>query len=355
MGVGDRLRSWVREDFGVELTALDEVADGADAAADVWRGIAPDGSRYAVKWSGAGTPAGLLLSARLARHGAAGIVAPATTRSGGLWSEREGRRLSLLPWVSDDGALDGAMTARRWSAFGALLARVHATPASDPVVRRLPREEHRHQRWVTAVRAVGDRLGGLGEAPDGAGDELVRALAEEWRAAAGVVARLVERADALGRALRDRPVRRVVCHGDPHLGNVLVGDDEGVWLIDWDDAVLAPRERDLLFVIGGVLPFAPVSEQELGWFFDGYGPADVDPARLAYHRCVRALEDLADPAAEVVDLAGRTDRQRADALAIFRSVLSPTGLARLALGHGDVLSAARGPCRSGRTRPPGGA
>jgi spectinomycin phosphotransferase len=138
-------------------------------------------------------------------------------------------------------------------------------------------------------------------------------------------------ADRLGRELRTRHTPGVVCHGDPHLGNVLIGGDAAVWLIDWDDAVLAPRERDLMFVIAGVLAFAPVSPQEQSWFFDGYGDADIDPARLAYYRCTRALEDLADPAAQVLDVHGCAEADRANALSIVQGLLSPTGLVSLAL------------------------
>ena len=94
---GDRLRVWVREDFGVELTSIDPVAHGADAAADLWRGASVEGARYAVKLSGGGTSAGLVVSAHLAEHGVAGAVGPVTSRSGRLWSERDGRRLSLVP------------------------------------------------------------------------------------------------------------------------------------------------------------------------------------------------------------------------------------------------------------------
>jgi spectinomycin phosphotransferase len=145
------------------------------------------------------------------------------------------------------------------------------------------------------------------------------------------VSTLLEQADGLGRELRTRHAPSVVCHGDPHLGNVLIGPDERVWLIDWDDAVLAPRERDFMFVIGGVLAFAPVSPEEQSWFFDGYGAADIDPDRLAYYRCTRALEDLAYPAAQVVDVHRYVEPKRADALSIVRGVLSPTGLVSLAL------------------------
>ncbi len=74
-----------------------------------------------------------------------------------------------------------------------------------------------------------------------------------------------------------------------------------VWLIDWDDAVLAPCERDLMFILdGGVLANAAVSSQEQAWFFDGYGAFDVDSARLAYYRCTRALVDVADPALHII-------------------------------------------------------
>lgn len=83
--------------------------------------------------------------------------------------------------------------------------------------------------------------------------------------------------------------------------------------------------------VGGVLAFAPVTPQEQSWFFAGYGPADLDPVRLAYYRCTRALEDLVDPALQVLEVDRYSASDRADALSIVRGVLSPTGLARLAL------------------------
>lgn len=90
-------------------------------------------------------------------------------------------------------------------------------------------------------------------------------------------------------------------------------------------------DSDLIFILGGVLAFAPVTQQQQSWFFDGYGATNLDPIRLAYYRCARALEDLAYPAAQIVDMHRSTDRERADALSIVRGVLSPTGLVNLAL------------------------
>jgi len=328
--VGERLRAWVREDFGLDLITIDATGYGADVAAELWRGTCVDETAYAVKLSGAGSPAGLVVSAHLAQHGVRGAVGPVPTRNGRLWSQRAGRRLSVVPWVSDDRALSGVMGAEHWVSYGALLADVHATPATDAMARLLPRENHTHERLAFTVRALDSQLCTSAAERDPA-DNLARALAHEWCAAADLVSTVLEHTHALGRELRARQTSRVICHGDPHLGNVLLGRDSRVWLVDWDDAILAPRERDLMFVIGGVIASAPVSPQEQSLFFEGYGAAVVDPVRLAYYRCTRALDDLTYDAVQVVDIHRYAEPERAIALTKVREMFSPTGLARLAL------------------------
>lgn len=321
------LRAWVREDFGVDLTALDEVEHGADEAAQLWRGARISGTRYAVKLSGGGTAAGLVVSAHLAQHGVPGVVGPVPTRDGRLWSQRDGRRLSVVPWISDDRALGGGMGPAHWTSYGALLAQVHATAVTDAQALLLPHEDYTHERVTSTVRSLDSWLHSAARDTD----PLARALAQEWRDAADDVSTLLEQADDLGQQLRTGQAPTVICHGDPHLGNVLLGPAAQAWLIDWDDAILAPRERDLMFVIGGVLAFAPVTPQQQSWFFDGYGTRDLDPARLAYYQCTRALEDVAYPAAQVADHNRWTQSQRADALSIVQGVRSATGLINLAL------------------------
>lgn len=329
----DDLREWIDADFGVVVGEVRPIGHGADAAASVWQVTGRDGARYAVKWSGGGSAAGLLLPARLAELGIDGVPAPVRTRDGGLWSERAGRRLSLQPWVSGSRAVETAMTPAQWTAYGALLARVHAVPPAGPVVRELPVEDHRPDELLATTVTVTARLGGV---DDDDGDELVRGLAAAWRDGAELLGALTARAAVLGARLRDRAAHPVaVCHTDAHLGNVLIGGDGGtVWLIDWDDAALAPPERDLVFVVGGLPGFAPVGARELAWFAEGYGPVDPDPDRLAYYRTVRALGDLTEFAVAILDDdGGREDREFA--LRVVRGELAGAGLAALAVAdHG---------------------
>ncbi|MBB5907695.1 phosphotransferase [Actinoalloteichus hymeniacidonis] len=337
------LAEWIRADFGIDLVSIESVDQGADRAAQVRRGIASDGARYAIKWTTGGSRAGLTVPNRLADHGVPGVAGPIRTTAGGLYRERAGRRLSLTPWLSGDIAMNGAMTSEHWRSYGGVLAEAHAVPVDAELAAVLPREEYRlHEQYVAAVRTVQRGIDELDAAasradrgdphPAGLDDRLVQSLRAEWRASKELITSLTTQVEVLASDLRDRPTPRVICHGDPHLGNLLLRGADQVWLIDWDDTVLAPPELDLQFVLGGVLYFALVGEQEQSWFFDGYGPIEIDPARLAYYRCARALEDLVIPAAEVLDLDGFDRQARSDALAIVRGVLSPTGLATLAWG-----------------------
>jgi spectinomycin phosphotransferase len=329
----DSVRIWVQQDFGVEIITLTAVEHGADEASLLWRGVGADGVSYAVKLSGGGTPAGLIVSVHLAEHGVAGVMPPLISRHGRPWSDREHRRLSVVPWLPETRALEGEMSPAHWRSYGALLAKVHATAVTDALATSLPREDHTHDHWASVARTLDSSLRLTAEDPAAGGtvDDLVRALAQEWCAAGDRVSTLLDQADSLALDLHTGESTSVVCHGDPHLGNLLIGQDERVWLIDWDDAVLAPRERDLMFILGGVLAFAPVTQQQQSWFFEGYGSTDIDRIHLAYYRCARALEDLAYPAAQIVDVHRFTDRERSDALSIVRGVLSPTGLVNLAL------------------------
>ncbi|WP_170284564.1 hypothetical protein [Kribbella amoyensis] len=78
----DRLRDWIRADFGLNVAEITSVGHGADIAAQVWEAVAAEG-RYAVKWSAAGSDTGHEVAAFLADSGVAGIPQLVRTVAGG--------------------------------------------------------------------------------------------------------------------------------------------------------------------------------------------------------------------------------------------------------------------------------
>lgn len=98
----------------------------------------------------------------------------------------------------------------------------------------------------------------------------------------GVRQRL-ERFDRLAEAVEDRMSEPVTTHGEPHGGNV-IRTGQGLRLIDWDTAALAPPERDLWLVDGG-------SGEVLHLYSEASG-RKVDPALIDFYRLRWVLDDV---------------------------------------------------------------
>ncbi len=67
-----------------------------------------------------------------------------------------------------------------------------------------------------------------------------------------VIRTLVDRAETLGKNLQEQPSKFMLCHSDIHAGNVLMDRNNMIYIVDWDEPMMAPKERDLMFIGGGV-------------------------------------------------------------------------------------------------------
>ena len=73
----------------------------------------------------------------------------------------------------------------------------------------------------------------------------------------------------------------MLCHADIHGGNVLIDADGSIYIVDWDDPIMAPKERDLMFIGGGVANvWNNPHEEEV--FYKGYGKTEMNMPILAY-------------------------------------------------------------------------
>ena len=122
-------------------------------------------------------------------------------------------------------------------------------------------------------------------------DPIAARFAAFWTTKRDEIHRIVERAEQLAQALRQQPREFVVCHADLHGANVMVGADDTLAIVDWDELILAPKERDLMSVGGGL--FGGWNQAlEAAWFYEGYGPTLIDPVALDYYRYERIVGDI---------------------------------------------------------------
>ncbi len=63
-----------------------------------------------------------------------------------------------------------------------------------------------------------------------------------WMAHQPTIHIMVTSMEELARLLREQSGPRVICHADLHPGNILCDQTDHVFVIDWDDVMLAPKE-----------------------------------------------------------------------------------------------------------------
>ena len=97
---------------------------------------------------------------------------------------------------------------------------------------------------------------------------------------------LVQVAERLGNELRSRKPDYVLCHGDIHEDNIIMASSGGLYIIDWDNAILAPKERDLVF-FGG-------DEDNLKQYFGLLNSKQAEPVIIDYYVLEWALQEIVD-------------------------------------------------------------
>lgn len=276
------------EVFGVRATAVLQRAGGADAGATVYQVAGPDGARWWLKCRRyAVAPVVWTVLHHLREHaGLREVIAPLPTRDGAAAASWAGLQWTLFPYVEAFSGFEEALSRGHWERLGRVLRQVHET--------RLPTELSDHLRRPvfdddTAVERVGawlQRADARIPVRDALGEEFL-AL---WCRHRQRIEAIWQRCGELRARIGEGRCPRVLCHADLHAGNVLVGPGASVFLIDWDDMVLAPRERDLMFIGAGI--GGRWGREQPPGFAEGYGPVTVDPLRVAYYRHWRILQDL---------------------------------------------------------------
>jgi spectinomycin phosphotransferase len=313
------------EGYGLRARELDFLPIGNDAASWAFAVHTTAGERYFLKLrAGPDGARGVVVPHQLHRLGVPHVLAPLTTLSGVPWLEVERFVLALYPMVEGGTGASVGMSPGDWRTLGAVARRIHDTALGPELIGIVGRESFRPS-W----RRVVEDLPTLVERSPGT-DPVKLAFAAAWRKHQDRIRAVAGHADALGLLLERSSLPHVLCHGDLHAWNILLDDERGLLVVDWVEAVLAPLERDLMFVVGGIGSDL-VNPSETQWFFEGYGEAVIDQRALAYYRCAWAVQDIGSYAGCIFQMPSASDATRRAALDGFASTLAPRAIVDIAL------------------------
>jgi spectinomycin phosphotransferase len=202
-----------------------------------------------------------------------------------LWASFDRYNLVLYPFIEGRSGFEIELSDRNWVDLGIGLRAIHNAVLPSAIMSRLRHETYSSQ-WREMMKTFLARNEVLFVgSPTAKLAAFLRTKHEE-------ILNLVERAEQLALVLQTEIPEFVLCHADIHAGNVLIDVKDELYIVDWDTAVLAAKERDLMFIgagVGGVWN----NPKDEALFYQGYGQTKPDPLPLAYYRYERIVEDIA--------------------------------------------------------------
>jgi spectinomycin phosphotransferase len=325
----DSLWSCIEDQYGLTAVTLDFLPLGLDTRAGVYRVVDEQGTAYFLKAKfGPFYEPSCLIPGYLSDQGIISVVAPLPTRSNALWAAVGEWTVILYPFIEGDTGWDPGMTVAQWQALGTALKQIHQVTLSTEGI-GLPRRETfdplEYIRWVREFEAPGAHSQG--------GGSIHQEFRAGWMEHRTTIHAAVTAMDTLGGVLRKQPGSHVICHADLHPGNIIRDQADRVFLIDWDDVMLAPKERDFLFV--GEPP-AGSAQEAIPPFFQGYGETAIDWVALTYYLWERVVTDVIACAKDVIFRDDLEEETKVEIVQLFRDVLKEGGevdAARSAAAH----------------------
>ena len=353
--------------FGVTATEVEFLPLGNDSTAWTYRVYTEKGENYFLKVKkGLVNPHSLSIPRHLKDHGLEQVVAPLPVRNGvapqglmppdqprntrttsqqaddratpflNLWYPAGEYTLLLYSFIEGANGMNTGLTDHQWIEYGSFLKQLHAIQLPPKLRKQIPQETF-IPKWAKVIRQIQARLK-QGHFTDLARQE----LSDFWLEKAEFIEQIVQKSEELGQLLQQQSLKFVLCHADIHTANLLVTPDQKIgslgiggeattanpkepkiFVVDWDETILAPRERDLMFIVG-----IPPEQEAL--FFQGYGKIDMNWAALAYYRYEWVVQEIGDYGERVFWMEGAGERTKRDAVQAFISLFQP----------GDVVEAA---------------
>lgn len=308
--------------YSIEIETLELLSLGADRNASVYKAESADHKVYFVKMrQGAFSEARLEVMSLLQQAGVKEIFSPIRTRERKQVQQVGDFTLIVYPFIEGQSGFNRSLSDQQWVQFGKTLKRIHAIQVPKTVQMHI-RLEGFSSKWRDAVRSLYHRT-------QGPSDEIGTKFWEFLKERKEVIDRLLNRAEWLKEKLEAHPFPQVLCHSDLHAGNLLLDKEGNFYLIDWDDPIMAPKERDLMFIGGGVGNVWNRKEEEM-LFYEGYGKTELNEVLIAYYRHERILEDIVDYA-EALLWQDRSIKDSAEMYRQFVAMFEPQGVVDIAL------------------------
>ena len=278
--------SHLQEEYHLHVAELTFLPLGADLGTAVYRVVAQDLTTFFLKLRKGFNEITIAVPLFLKSQGIEEIIVPFETKSRKFWANFGEYMMLLYPFIEGKDGFERELTDTHRKILGAALKEIHTTQLPPELKKFIPRETF-DAKWREDLKSFQAQV-----ETNSYKDPIAAKLAEFMKSKRNAISHLINRTEELAAEIQSQHLELVLCHTDFHGGNILIGEDDRLYIVDWDNPLLAPKERDLMFIGGGIDNIWK-SKREETVFYNGYGETEINLSALAYYLYERIIEDLA--------------------------------------------------------------
>lgn len=318
--------------YAIEVSELIPLSLGADINACVYKASTFAGESYFVKLKrGSDYDLSLVLLDVLQDSVQNVIPSIQTLHGGHSCAVAGGFTLAFYPFIEGQNGFIQELTPNQWVSLGKALKQVHEFDV-PPSIKALIRKETYSSQIRELVGSMTSRIDEIS-----VDDETALKLQAFIKRHRDVIKRLVNRADFLSKLAQEQSSEFVLCHSDIHAGNVLIEEKGSIYIVDWDEPIMAPKERDLMFIGAGVGNVWNKLEEET-LFYKGYGEAKINRVILAYYRHERIVNDVLEYINALLLSADEKKQERIEMYRQFVEMFEPRGVVDMAFKTDEAFT-----------------
>ena len=324
----DSIRKIIHTEYGFPILSIEPLNLGYDANTMVFKILSSGQQAYFLKIRSKYFSVSCNILFWLSQNaGLTNIINPIETLDKKLYVKTPSAYFMVYPYINGKSGLDLALTKDQFIEFGRFLKKLHSEKIPNRYFETIPADNCGDQ-YIEMTKNIGMIKKYLKSHKKILREDNI--ILDFFAALETYQNKISEIISYLENTVNEISCKNLcVCHGDIHAGNLLI-DKNNFYVVDWDTMILAPKEKDLMY-IGGGIGSKWTKDADIENFYKGYGREDeVNKNLLKYYRCKRIIRDIYYFTGKITDIKYENEK-RSDCLIMFKNLFEPGNAAEMAL------------------------
>jgi spectinomycin phosphotransferase len=251
------------------------------------------------------------------------LIDPIKTLENKLFVKMSPYYLMLFPYVNGQSGWNVSLSKDQFVEFGEFMNNLHSTNILNKYTKNIITENY-NEKYRENVKNIMKNIKNKNH-----GNSVIMDFSNCLQDNKKIIIEMIRNAENIIKEMVNEDQKMCLCHGDIHAGNILI-DNNDFYIVDWDTITLAPKEKDLMF-IGGGIGDKWNQEKEVEYFYAGYGnELSVDKKLIKYYRCERIIQDIYEFYQQIMD-KNTDEEERKLCLEIFKKQFEKNNVVEIAM------------------------